>query len=86
MSDFPLSLALFKDISFYDFKNEFSLGYGFDDALIAYINGDDKESLRIILPNGVWKLLISTSDKTTSELDDGKFILEPKSGALLVKE
>ena len=52
------------------------MGYGFDDALIAYVNGDDKESLEITLPNGVWKLLISTSDQNTSELDDGKFILE----------
>lgn len=81
-----LRKTLFKDISFYDFKNEFSLGYGFDDALIAYVNGDDKESLEITLPNGVWKLLISTSDQSTSELDDGKFILEPKSGVLLIKE
>ena len=81
-----LRKTLFKDISFYDCKNEFSLGYGFDDALIAYVNGDDKESLEITLPNGVWKLLISTSDQNTSELDDGKFILEPKSGVLLIKE
>jgi hypothetical protein len=62
------------------------LGYGFDEALVAYVNGDDKESLEIILPNGLWNLLISTSDQTTSELHDGKFILEPKSGVLLIKE
>ena len=81
-----LRKTLFKDISFYDFKNEFSLGYGFDDALIAYVNGDDKESLEITLPNGDWNLLISTSDQTKSELDDGKFILEPKNGVLLIRE
>jgi len=31
-------------------------------------------------------LLISTSDQTTREIYDGKFILEPKSGILLARE
>ena len=54
--------------------------------MIAYINGDNKEELEITLPDGIWKLLIGTSDQTTSELYNGKFILEPKSGVLLVRE
>ena len=54
--------------------------------MIAYINGDNKEELEVILPNGTWSLLIGTSDQTTSELNNGKFILGPKDGVLLVRE
>ena len=75
-----------QDISFYNLKNEFSLGYGFNETMIAYINGDNKKELEIILPDGIWNLLISTSDQTTREIYDGKFILEPKSGILLARE
>ena len=75
-----------QDIAFYNFKNEFSLGYGFNDTMIAYINGDNEEELEVILPDGIWSLLIGTSDQTTSELNNGKFILGPKDGVLLVRE
>ena len=75
-----------QDISFYNFKNEFGLGYGFNETMIAYINGDNEEKLEIILPDGNWNLLISTSDQITSELNDGKLILGPKNGVLLVRE
>ena len=75
-----------QDIVFYNFKNEFSLGYGFNETMIAYINGDNEEELEVILPDGIWSLLIGTSDQTTSELNNGKFILGPKDGVLLVRE
>ena len=68
------------------YANEFSLGYGFNETMIAYINGDNEEELEIILPDGIWSLLIGTSDQTTSELNNGKFILGPKNGVLLVRE
>ena len=75
-----------QDISFYNFENEFSLGYSFNDTMIAYINGDNEKELEIILPDGNWNLLISTSGQTISSLNNGKFILGPKDGVLLVRE
>ena len=75
-----------QDITFYNFKNEFSLGYSFNETMIAYINGDNEKELEIILPDGNWNLLISTSGQTNNELSNGKFILGPKSGVLLIRE
>ena len=54
--------------------------------MIAYINGDNEEELEIILPDGIWSLLIGTSGQTNNELSNGKFILGPKSGVLLIRE
>ena len=54
--------------------------------MIAYINGDNEKELEIILPDVNWNLLISTSGQTNNELSNGKFILGPKSGVLLIKE
>ena len=39
--------------------------------MIAYINGDNEEELEIILPDGIWSLLISTSGQTISDLNNG---------------
>jgi len=75
-----------QDISFYNFKNEFSLGYSFNETMIAYINGDNEEELDITLLDGKWNLLISTSDQTNNELSNGKITLGPKSGVLLIRE
>ena len=46
--------------------------------MIAYINGDNEEELEVILPDGIWSLLIGTSNQTTSDLNNGKLILGPK--------
>ena len=53
--------------------------------MIAYVNGDNEEELEVILPDGNWNLLITTSDQINSELYNGKFILGPKSGVLLIR-
>ena len=62
------------------------MGYSFNETMIAYINGDNEKELEIILPDGNWNLLISTSGQTISGLNNGKFILGPKSGVLLIRE
>ena len=50
-----------------------------------YINGDNEKEIEINLPDGNWNLLISTSGQTISGLNNGEFILGPKSGVLLIR-
>jgi hypothetical protein len=53
--------------------------------MIAFINGDNKNYFTPTLPNGSWKLLISTNKMVHDRIYEGELILEPTSGILLSK-
>ena len=53
--------------------------------MIAFINGDNKNHFTPTLPNGSWKMLISTDKMVNDMIYEGELILEPTSGILLRK-
>ena len=53
--------------------------------MIAFINGDTKNHFTPRLPNGFWKMLISTDKMVKDMIYEGELILEPTSGILLRK-
>ena len=72
-------------VEFIEFENRHFLGYKVDDTMIAFINGDNKNHFTPTLPNGSWKLLISTDNMVYDRIYEGELILEPTSGILLRK-
>ena len=72
-------------VEFIEFKNRYFLGYKVDETMIAFINGDNKNHFTPTLPNGSWKLLISTDKMVNDIIYEKELILEPTSGILLRK-
>ena len=77
-----------EEIKFFDIKNRFCLGYNIGDEMIAFINGDNKNSIDIPLPKGVWNVLISTNDSMNNKFKEfeGQITLNPTSGILLFQK
>lgn len=72
-------------VEFIEFQNRYFLGYKVDETMIAFINGDNKNHFTPTLPNGSWKLLISTDKMVNDIIYEKELILEPISGILLRK-
>ena len=64
------------------------MGYNIGDEMIAFINGDNKNSIDIPLPKGVWNVLISTNDSMNNKFKEfeGQITLNPTSGILLFQK
>ena len=75
----------YEEVEFFDLNNRFALGYSFDEKMIAFINGDNKNNIRASLPDGIWDLLISTVDYNAKKFE-GIINLEPTSGVLLYQK
>ena len=77
-----------EEIKFFDIKNRFCLGYKIGDEMIAFINGDNKNSIDLPLPKGVWNVLISTNDSMNNNFKEfeGQITLNPTSGILLFQK
>ena len=75
----------YEEVVFFDLNNRFALGYSFDEKMIAFINGDNKNNIRASLPDGIWDLLISTVDYNAKKFE-GIINLEPTSGVLLYQK
>ncbi|MBA65787.1 MAG: pullulanase [Candidatus Marinimicrobia bacterium] len=75
-------------IDFIDLNNRFGLGYQINDKMVAFINGDNKNSIEVSLPKGTWNQLINTGKLMNHNLNqlEEKVILEPISGILLSQE
>ena len=75
----------YRILEFIEFENRYFLGYKVDETMIAFINGDNKNHFTATLPNGSWKLLISTDKIVNDMIYEGELIIEPTSGILLRK-